>query len=55
MSLKRTSTAVWKGTGLKGTGAITTLSGAFKDQPYGFTTRFASEDGKAGTNPEGSA
>jgi osmotically inducible protein OsmC len=23
-----------------------------KDQPYGFNTRFASEDGKAGTNPE---
>lgn len=50
--LKRTSTAVWKGTGPAGTGAISTLSGAFKDQPYGFTTRFASEDGKAGTNPE---
>ncbi|CAN5921859.1 OsmC family protein [soil metagenome] len=50
--LKRTSTAVWRGTGPKGTGAITTLSGALKDAPYGFNTRFASEDGKAGTNPE---
>ncbi|HEY4055887.1 MAG TPA: OsmC family protein [Kofleriaceae bacterium] len=50
--LKRTSTAVWKGDGPKGTGSITTLSGALKDQPYGFNTRFASEDGKAGTNPE---
>lgn len=50
--LKRTSTAVWRGTGPKGTGAISTLSGALKDQPYGFNTRFASEDGKAGTNPE---
>ncbi|MBS1118943.1 MAG: peroxiredoxin, OsmC subfamily [Deltaproteobacteria bacterium] len=50
--LKRTSTAVWHGSGLKGTGAISTLSGAIKDQPYGFNTRFASEDGKAGTNPE---
>jgi osmotically inducible protein OsmC len=50
--LKRTSTSVWHGSGLKGTGAISTLSGAFKDQPYGFNTRFASEDGKAGTNPE---
>lgn len=50
--LKRTSTAVWQGTGPKGTGSITTLSGALKDQPYGFNTRFASEDGRAGTNPE---
>jgi osmotically inducible protein OsmC len=50
--LKRTSTAVWHGTGPKGTGTITTLSGALKEQPYGFNTRFASEDGKAGTNPE---
>ena len=52
MALKRTSTAVWRGTGPKGTGAITTLSGALKDAPYGFNTRFTSEDGKAGTNPE---
>ena len=50
--LKRTSTAVWQGSGPKGTGKITTLSGALKDQPYGFNTRFASEDGRAGTNPE---
>ncbi len=50
--LKRTSTAVWQGTGPKGTGSISTLSGALKDQPYGFNTRFASEDGRAGTNPE---
>ena len=52
MSLKRTSTAVWRGNGPKGTGSITTLSGALKEAPYGFNTRFASEDGKAGTNPE---
>lgn len=50
--LKRSSTAIWHGNGPKGTGSITTLSGALKDQPYGFNTRFASEDGKAGTNPE---
>ena len=50
--LKRTATAVWHGTGPKGTGSISTLSGAMKDQAYGFNTRFASEDGKAGTNPE---
>jgi osmotically inducible protein OsmC len=52
MALKRTSTAVWHGTGPKGNGTITTLSGALKEAPYGFNTRFASEDGKAGTNPE---
>jgi lipoyl-dependent peroxiredoxin len=50
--LKRTSTAVWQGTGPKGTGSISTLSGALTDQPYGFNARFQSEDGKAGTNPE---
>lgn len=50
--LKRTSTAVWRGTGPKGTGSISTLSGALKDQPYSFQTRFAAEDGRAGTNPE---
>ena len=50
--LKRTASAIWHGTGPKGTGSISTLSGAMKDQPYGFNTRFASEDGKAGTNPE---
>jgi len=52
MALKRTSTAVWHGTGPKGNGTITTLSGALKDQPYAVSTRFQSEDGKAGTNPE---
>ena len=51
-SFQRTSTAVWRGTGLEGTGALTTQSGAFTNQPYSFKTRFASEDGRAGTNPE---
>jgi osmotically inducible protein OsmC len=42
-------TAVWRG-GLKdGKGAISTRSGAIKDQPYGFASRF---EGKPGTNPE---
>ena len=48
----RKSTALWKGDGMKGTGALTTQSGALSSQPYGFNTRFQSEDGKAGTNPE---
>jgi osmotically inducible protein OsmC len=49
---KRTSTVVWHGTGPKGSGTISTLSGAIKDQPYSVAARFVSEDGKAGTNPE---
>jgi len=48
----RKSTAVWKGNGLQGEGGLTTQSGVFRDQPYSFKTRFQSEDGKAGTNPE---
>src|SRR5882762_2790452 len=42
-------TAKWQG-GLKdGKGAISTKSGALKDYPYGFASRF---EGKPGTNPE---
>lgn len=48
----RKSSAVWQGDGLHGKGSLTTQSGAFKDQPYSFMTRFQNEDGKAGTNPE---
>lgn len=50
--MKRTSTAVWNGTGLEGKGSLTTQSGVFQNQPYSFKTRFQNEDGKAGTNPE---
>lgn len=47
--ITKTATAHWTG-GLKdGKGQISTQSGALKDQPYGFNTRF--ED-KPGTNPE---
>ena len=48
----RTATAVWKGSGPDGQGALTTPSGALKDQPYSAKLRFQSEDGRAGTNPE---
>jgi osmotically inducible protein OsmC len=48
----RKSTAVWRGDVMKGEGALSMQSGAFHDQPYSFKTRFQSEDGKAGTNPE---
>lgn len=50
--MKRTAQAVWKGPGLKGSGNLTTQSGAFKNQPYSIKTRFENEDGKLGTNPE---
>lgn len=50
--MKRKASAVWNGTGKEGKGHLTTQSGVFDDQPYSFTTRFVSEDGKAGTNPE---
>ncbi|MHB0818527.1 OsmC family protein [Stutzerimonas stutzeri] len=47
--MKKTASAVWQG-GLKsGKGTISTESGALKDNPYGFNTRF--EDAP-GTNPE---
>src|ERR1700735_4048556 len=48
----RKSTALWRGDALHCSGALTTQSGAFDNQPYSFKTRFQSEDGKAGTNPE---
>jgi osmotically inducible protein OsmC len=48
----RTSTAVWRGDGPHGKGALSMQSGAFQNQPYSANTRFQSEDGKAGTNPE---
>ncbi len=47
--MKKSASAVWQG-GLKdGKGTISTQSGALKDNPYGFNTRF--EDAP-GTNPE---
>lgn len=50
--MTRRSTAVWKGTGKEGSGNVTSTSGVLKDVPYSHMTRFVSEDGKAGTNPE---
>lgn len=50
--MKRTSSAVWNGTGKEGTGKVSSTSGVLQDTPYSFATRFVSEDGKAGTNPE---
>ncbi|MBK4998408.1 OsmC family protein [Pseudomonas sp. S31] len=47
--MKKTASAIWQG-GLKdGKGRISTESGALKENPYGFNTRF---EGTPGTNPE---
>lgn len=40
----------WEGQGKKGQGKISTETGALKDYPYGFGSRF--EDDRRGTNPE---
>ncbi len=48
----RKANAVWKGPGFKGSGTLTTQSGAFSNQPYSLKLRFENEDGKKGTNPE---
>lgn len=52
MTIKRKSTAIWKGNGTAGKGSLSSNSGALKNTPYSFKARFESEDGKAGTNPE---
>jgi osmotically inducible protein OsmC len=41
--------AVWSGGIKDGKGSISTKSGALKEYPYGFASRF---EGKPGTNPE---
>ncbi|MBC7778697.1 MAG: OsmC family protein [Proteobacteria bacterium] len=49
MKMNRSGSAVWTG-GLKdGRGTISTQSGALKEHPYGFASRF---EGVAGSNPE---
>jgi len=47
--MKTSGSAVWSGGIKDGKGAISTQSGAMKDYPYGFASRF---EGKPGTNPE---
>ena len=49
MTIKKRASAHWQGGIKDGKGRISTESGALKDQPYGFNTRF--ED-QPGTNPE---
>ena len=50
--IKRTSEAVWNGTGMEGSGTLSSTSGVLTQTPYSFKARFQNEDGKAGTNPE---
>ncbi|MWD26199.1 OsmC family peroxiredoxin [Aquicoccus sp. SCR17] len=47
--MDKKGSAHWSGDLKSGTGKISTESGALKDQPYGFNTRF---EGKRGSNPE---
>ncbi|WP_428946166.1 OsmC family protein [Pantoea sp. FN060301] len=49
MTIHKKGQAHWEGDIKQGKGTISTESGALKEQPYGFNTRF---EGKAGTNPE---
>jgi osmotically inducible protein OsmC len=47
--MKTHGSAVWQGGIKDGKGAISTKSGALKDYPYGFSSRF---EGKPGTIPK---
>jgi organic hydroperoxide reductase OsmC/OhrA len=47
--MKTYGAAAWQGGIKDGKGAISTRSGALKECPYGFGSRF---EGKPGTNPE---
>ncbi len=47
--MKTQGSAAWRGGIKDGRGTISTKSGALKEYPYGFASRF---EGKPGTNPE---
>ncbi len=49
MKFTRRASANWKGTGMEGTGTVSTQSTVLNETQYSFKTRF--EDG-VGTNPE---
>jgi len=49
MTIHKKGQAHWEGDIKHGKGYISSESGALKDQPYGFNTRF---EGKPGPNPE---
>ena len=48
--IEKTATVHWEGPGKKGQGQISTETGALKNYPYGFASRFA--DDRKGSNPE---
>ena len=48
--IEKTASVHWEGAGKKGTGQISTETGALKAYPYGFASRF--EGDVKGTNPE---
>jgi osmotically inducible protein OsmC len=48
--IEKTASVHWQGSGKKGSGAISTQTGALAAYPYGFGSRF--EDDRRGTNPE---
>ncbi|MBS0319310.1 MAG: OsmC family protein [Proteobacteria bacterium] len=50
MPADKIATVHWEGRGKAGVGRISTDTGALKDYPYGFASRF--EDDRRGTNPE---
>jgi osmotically inducible protein OsmC len=50
MNIERTAEAVWTGDLKNGRGTTSTETGALKEVPYSFKTRFENE--KQGTNPE---
>jgi osmotically inducible protein OsmC len=50
--MKRKAKAQWRGPGADGAGVLHTTSGVLDGTPYSAYTRFKSEDGLAGTNPE---
>ena len=47
--MKRSASAIWKGTGKEGTGKVSTQTGVIKNKKYDYKSRF--EDGTF-TNPE---
>jgi osmotically inducible protein OsmC len=50
MSAEKKASVHWEGPGKEGQGKISTETGALKDYPYGFASRFG--DDRRGTNPE---
>ena len=52
MSLIRKGTAEWFGTGLEGSGELSSPSGVLNKTSYNVSQRFENENGVAGTNPE---